>query len=136
MKQTKRGGEVQRMKCADYEQHNKSALSLPEEEILADLSNTEKKLVKLLQRIEIRGKFNRPVPVLLTPMMVQNIEKLLSLHTLFGINNKYLFATPSGNRPYRFSAVIQQYAEAAGVADPSLRQFSENNLQPRVRPWR
>lgn len=115
----KRGGEVQRMKCTDFAKSKKS-LSAPEEEILAELTNTEKKLVHKLQRVEIRGKFNRPVPILLTPMMVQSIEKLLSFRTLLGINSDYLFVTPAGLKPYRGPAVLKEYAMKAAVTDPSL----------------
>ena len=68
----KRGGEVQRMKCADYFKGKKS--NQCEEKILENLTETEKKLVSVLQKVEIRGKFNRAVPVLLTDAMTCGID--------------------------------------------------------------
>ncbi|XP_070205527.1 uncharacterized protein [Littorina saxatilis] len=116
----KRGGELQRMKVEDYEKNKKTAMNPPDKEILANLSKTEQKLVSKLSRAEIRGKFNRPVPILLTPEMVRNIERLLSLRCAQGIDSSYLFVTPTGQQPYKGPAVLKQYATAAGVSEPSL----------------
>jgi hypothetical protein len=126
----KRGGEVQRMKCSDYEQSKIANRNPPEEEIMSNLTNTEKKLVKQLHRVEIRGKFNRPVPILLTPKMVQNIEKLVAQHTLLGLDSDYLFITPTGERPFRGPAVLKEYAQKAQVSDPSL--FTATTLRKQL----
>lgn len=114
----KRGGEVQRMKCEDFQKGH--TVSRPEEEILENLTATEKKLVGILERVEIRGKFNRPVPILLTPSMVTCIQRLLKLREEKNINSRYLFATPTGEHPYRGSDVVRHYAAAAGVKDVTL----------------
>jgi integrase len=126
----KRGGEVQRMKCGDYIQSKRSCTSPPDDEILAHLTNTEKELVKTLHRVEIRGKFNRAVPILLTPKMVENIEKVLAQRTLLGLDSEYLFVTPTGQRPYRGPAVLKEYAEAAKVSDPGL--FTATSLRKQL----
>lgn len=126
----KRGGEVQRMKHQDYQTCKKSEMSQPEQEILQNLTTTEKKLVSVLHRVEIRGKFNRPVPVLLTPTMVNSIDKLLALRSLLGIDSDYLFASQTGEKPYRGSAVIKEYADAAKVSDPAL--FTATTLRKQL----
>ena len=115
-----RGGKVQRMKCSDNEQSKISNRNHAEDEILSDLRNTEKKLVEKLHRVEIRGKFNRPVPILLTPKMVQNVEKLVAQHTVLGLDRDYLFVTPTGERPIRGPAVLKEYSQKGQVSDPSL----------------
>ena len=99
---------MQRIKCSDYEQSNISNRNPPEEHILSDLTNTEKKLVKKLHRVEIRGKFNRPVPILRTPNMVQNVEKLVAQHTVLGLDSDYLLVTPTGERPFRGPAGLKE----------------------------
>ena len=48
-----------------------------DQQILNGLSHTEKKLVNYFDRIEIWGKFNRKVAVLLTPSMVKSIKTLI-----------------------------------------------------------
>lgn len=126
----KRGGEVQRMKCQDYQKCKKSELSQPEEELLQNLTTTEKKLVGVLHRVDIRGKFNRPVPVLLTPIMVDSIDKLLAVRSLLGIDSDYLFVSQTGEKPYRGSAVIKEYADAAKVSDSAL--FTATTLRKQL----
>ena len=115
-----RGGEVQRVKCSDYEQSKISNRNPQEEGIMSDLTNTEKKLVKKLHIVEIRGKFNRPVPILRTPKLVQNVEKLFAQHTVLGLDSDYLFVTPAGERPFRGPAVLKEYAQKAQVSDLSF----------------
>ena len=68
----KRGGELQRMKLTDFHVHQKT--NSANEEVLAGLTTTEQRLVHILSRMEIRGKMNRPVPILLTPGMVCSVE--------------------------------------------------------------
>ncbi|KAL8612973.1 hypothetical protein ACOMHN_001056 [Nucella lapillus] len=109
----KRGGEVQRMKVNDFKL--KPKMSRVDSEILQGLTETEKKLAAILQRVEIRGKFNRPVPILLTPVMIESIQKLLQMRTSMKLDSPYLFITPNGSNPYRGSDTIRQYAEAAEI---------------------
>ncbi|KAL8587114.1 hypothetical protein ACOMHN_026082 [Nucella lapillus] len=121
----KRGGEVQRMKVNDFKL--KPKMSRVDSEILQGLTETEKKLAAILQRVEIRGKFNRPVPILLTPVMIESIQKLLQMRTSMKLDSPYLFITPNGSNPYRGSDTIRQYAEAAEIGDDAL--FTATNLR-------
>ena len=124
----KRGGEVQRMKVEDFKL--KPQMSRCDSEILNGLTETEKNLTGILQRVEIRGKFNRPVPILLTPVMVQSIQKLLQMHTSMMLDSPYLFITPSGSNPYRGSDTIRHYAEAAEICNDAL--FTATNLRKQL----
>lgn len=123
----KRGGELQRMKVADFVvQQNTSSVDA---EVLAGLTNTEQKLVKMLARMEIRGKLNRPVPILLTPKMVSSVERLLQLRSKESIESPYLFASPAGEKPYRGSDVLRCYAVVAKVG-PAL--FTATSLRKQL----
>ena len=124
----KRGGEVQRMKCEDFRKGH--TLTSPEEEVLENLTATEKKLVDILERVEIRGKFNRPVPILLTPAMVKCIQRLLKLREEKNIDSPYLFASPTGEHPYRGSDVIRHYSAAVGVKDRTI--FTATSLRKQL----
>ncbi|XP_070212233.1 uncharacterized protein [Littorina saxatilis] len=126
----KRGGEVQRMKLSDYERSKQRSTNPPEEELLADLTETEKKLVNIFHRVEIRGKFNRAVPILLTPSMVESVESLIAMRSLMDLHSPYLFITATGQRPYRGPRVLQEYANAAQVSDASL--FTATTLRKQL----
>ncbi|KAK7483871.1 hypothetical protein BaRGS_00024888, partial [Batillaria attramentaria] len=124
----KRGGEVQRMKVEDFKV--KPKMSHADSELLQGLTESEKRLTHVLQRVEIRGKFNRPVPILLTPGMTENIHRLIQMRSAQKIDSVYLFATPTGENPYRGSDVVRHYATAAGVSEGSL--FTATNLRKQL----
>ncbi|KAK7469890.1 hypothetical protein BaRGS_00036110 [Batillaria attramentaria] len=84
-----RGGEVRRMKCSDFERSKTLNSSTLEEEVLADLTNTEKRLVERLHRVEIRGKFNTAVPILQKCIHRQTldvVQKAKVASVLFKVN--------------------------------------------------
>ncbi|XP_070178264.1 uncharacterized protein [Littorina saxatilis] len=122
----KRGGELQRMKVQDFQVLQSSSI---EEEMLKTLTTTEQKLVKILQRVEIKGKFTRPVPILLTPSMVHAVERLLKMRAEKDITSPYLFAS-SGEKPFRDSDVLRTYAQKAQVDSESL--FTATNLRKQL----
>ncbi|XP_070189389.1 uncharacterized protein [Littorina saxatilis] len=126
----KRGGEVQRMKVKDFEKVRNSKMSTPDPLVLQNLTASEKKLVKVLHRVEIRGKFNRPVPILLTPLMVESIKRLLAIRGLLGLVSQYLFVSESGEKPYRGTKAIKDYAVKAKVSDTCL--FTATHLRKQL----
>ena len=67
----KRGGEVQRLKIEDFDRGVQIG-STSDPVLLDGLSDAEKKMVGFFHRIEIRGKFNRSVPILLTGTMLNS----------------------------------------------------------------
>ena len=66
---------MQRMKVADYEKSKTTKEMDPE--IEQCLSPVERKLARFLHRIEIRGKFGRKVAILLTPTMLEDVERVI-----------------------------------------------------------
>lgn len=121
----KRGGEVQRMKLSDVE--IKPKMTRVDKEILEGLSETEKRLTQVLERIEIRGKFGRPVPILLTPVMAESLTRLKKLRNS---ESRYFFITPTGENPYRGSDVLRQYSKACGVSENAI--FTATNLRKQL----
>ena len=126
----KRGGEVQRMKVADFEK-GMTCGKPSNEDILQGLTESEKKLMNYFNRIEIRGKFNRTVPVLLTAQMVQCIKNVLHIrqNIVPPIESPYLFASLTGIRPYRGSDVIREFSQECDVKDPTIFTFTHLRKQ-------
>ncbi|XP_071828763.1 uncharacterized protein [Apostichopus japonicus] len=116
----RRSGEVQRIKLADFERrcHDQG-----NDDVMDSLSSWEKTLCNKLERIEIRGKRGRKVPVLLTKEMVQVMELLAAKRTLIGVSetNDYFFARPnfSSMEPLRGADCIRKYALKSGAKHPS-----------------
>ena len=52
---------------------------MEDSDLLQGLSNVEKVLVRMLHRVEIRGKKERMVPVLLTESLQESIEVLVNM---------------------------------------------------------
>ncbi|KAK7464628.1 hypothetical protein BaRGS_00037828, partial [Batillaria attramentaria] len=129
----KRGGEVQRMKVDDFEKGMVSSSRVHDPEVAKGFTATENKLINVLDRVEIRGKFNRRVAILLTKEMVCLIRQVLDLRKMVpGLveASKYIFATPNGERPFRGSDVIREFAIEAGVSDLAL--FTATNLRKQI----
>ena len=128
------------MKLTDFHVHQKTNSN--DEDVLAGLTTTEQRLVHILSRMEIRGKMNRPVPILLTPGMVCSVEQLIQLRKAKSIKSSYLFATPNGQRPYRGHDVLRYYAgvESTLFTATNLRKqlanskSSNGNIEDGSRP--
>jgi len=121
----KRGGEVQRLKIEDFDRGLQNG-STTDSSILEGLTEAEKKMIGLFHRIEIRGKFNRTVPILLTETMLNSLKKLKELRSEMcpPITRSYFFCTKTGERPYRGVDVIKDFASEAGVSDLSIFTFT------------
>ena len=118
------------MKVEDFHRGLKCGV-VTNPEMLQGLTETEKKLINHISRIEIRGKFNRNVPVLLTAQITHSIQRILQLRIELQppIESPYLFASRSGERPYRGSDVIKEFAKEAGVTDGSIFTFTQLRKQ-------
>ena len=81
------------------------------QDIASSLTPFERKVVKELKRIEIKGKHGRKVPILLTEIMVESIDFMLSIRekVVADDHDDFLFARP-GNcvYPYRGHIVLGQ----------------------------
>lgn len=125
----KRGGELQRMKVEDY--RNSKIGSSTNPDLLKGLTETEKKMVQYFHRVEIRGKLNRPVPILLTKSAKASLERILILRkeVLTLTDSPYIFATPTGERPYRGHDVLKEFALQAEVSNPAIFTFTQLRKQ-------
>lgn len=85
------------------------------------LSDLEKSLCKHFQRIEIRGKRGRKVPILLTPDMVTSMELLVKTRRNCDVldENLFMFGRPQALSHFRGSDVIRQIAQNCGAKHPA-----------------
>ncbi|XP_051246592.1 uncharacterized protein LOC127357967 isoform X5 [Dicentrarchus labrax] len=112
-----RAGEVSKMPHSAYLSQNPTD---PDENVNIALSDLEKKLCQHFRRIELRGKWGRKVPVLLTPAMQQALDLLVSKREECGVprENIYLFARPSAFTCYRGSDCLRHFAKVCGAKSP------------------
>ena len=101
----KRGGEVQRLKIKDLK---KITEGNTDEEILKSLLNHERRLCKVMSRIEICDKFGKLVALLLTPQMVSNLDKIKKYHIKLNIHSEYVFSRPKNHRLYCSPDVLRE----------------------------
>jgi len=113
----KRQGEVSKIKLSDYNMKRKADNS----EIALALTDFERALLQTLERIEIRGKRGRTVPVLLTQEMTRWIDHLLTVRsTLIPETNQYLFATVGEYARFRGSDAMRKFAIECKATKPFL----------------
>ena len=115
----KRAGEIQRFKKEEFAKIKKG--SDISQEIANSMTKLENHLAKSLSRIEVRGKFDRKVAILMTNNVMKKITVILGLLKRKGraSQSKYVFATPDGERPYRTCDVVRQFSLDAGVKNPA-----------------
>ncbi|KTF82298.1 hypothetical protein cypCar_00034305 [Cyprinus carpio] len=98
----RRQGEVSKIELQAFTSRNRTELN---PDIMTGLTEFERKVAKYFDRVEIRGKRSRMVPVLLTPDMIAAMDLLIKnrnecqVHT----ENVYLFARPCVLSHYRGS---------------------------------
>lgn len=105
----KRQGEVSKMELQVFTSRNRTELN---PDIMIGLTEFERKLAKHLDRVEIRGKRSRMVPVLLTPDMIAAMELLAKARSECQVRteNVYLFARPGDLSHYRGSDCFRKNA--------------------------
>ena len=93
----RRSGEAGRILLENYISHQKNP-SL-EEEIRKSLSPLEIKLCEMYNRMEVRGKRGRVVPVLMTPQVIKYIDLLVKCRDDVGVypDNQFLFPVTGGS---------------------------------------
>ena len=114
----KRSGEAERMTIETYLNAKKGGEV--DAVVQSTLTPFERKLCESHLRIEIVGKRNRRVPVLLTEKMKENIETLIKFRKLSEVQDQvYLFARPGRSQfPYRGTDCIRQFASECGAKHP------------------
>ncbi|XP_076860752.1 uncharacterized protein LOC143518327 [Brachyhypopomus gauderio] len=124
----RREGEVSKMPLKNYISRVKTQL---QQDIALGLSEFEKKLCSHFERVEIRGKRGRKVPVLLTPDMVSSLDALIRMRQEFvPAENGFLFARPNALTSYRGADCIREYANASGTKNPDA--ISSTQLRKQV----
>lgn len=113
----KRQGEVSKMELQVFTSRNRTELN---PDIMMCLTELERKLVKHFDRVEIRGKRSRMVPVLLTPDMITAMDLLVKTRNQCKVHteNVYLFARPGVLSHYRGSDCFHKYANQCGAKYP------------------
>lgn len=113
----RREGEVSKMSLNAYTLRDTSSTH-PDVELA--LSHFEKNLCKHFQRIEIKGKRGRKVPILLTPDMMASMDLLVKTRQSCDVpdENYFLFGRPQALSHFRGSDVIRQIAQSCGASHP------------------
>ncbi|XP_060085124.1 uncharacterized protein LOC132564488 [Ylistrum balloti] len=117
----RRGGETERITLKNYLDGKKNPTSSLQE-IEDSLSPVEKMLCDTFERVEIRGKKGRTVPVLLTPCLIKNIDCLMKYREESGVSkeNPYLFPRSSFEslNPIRSADCLRRFAQDARLEKP------------------
>ncbi|KAF5879973.1 uncharacterized protein DAT39_023240, partial [Clarias magur] len=115
----RRAGEVSKMRLNSYLLRNTSDLHL---DVADALSEVEQKLCQHFQRVEIRGKRDRKVPILLTPSMLDSMELLVKNRQACGVldENFFFFAKPmTESSYYKGTDCIRKVAHQCGAKHPN-----------------
>ena len=114
----RRQGEVSRMTLDDYERKTTANLS---DDTATALSPMELSLAKLFVRVEIIGKRNRTVPVILTAKHQACIDLLNEHRDASGIrlDNRYLFAYSHSDNHLRGHAALKTASVQCGAQHPA-----------------
>ncbi|XP_073343322.1 uncharacterized protein [Pagrus major] len=113
----RREGEVASMPLSAFLSRDTSD---PHDDLDWALSEVEKKLCRHFTRIVVRGKRGRPVPILLTPKMLNAIELLVSQREACGVlkDNDHMFARPGAMTHFRGSDCFRAFAKQCGADCP------------------
>lgn len=125
----RREGEVSRMMLQSYTSKDQTPVN---KDVAVGLSGFEKKLCEYFQRVEIRGKRGRKVPVLLAPDMVVAMDLLVQLREKCSVptENQHMFARPGALSHYRGADCVREYAKACGAKHPEA--LSSTKLRKQV----
>ena len=96
--------------------------STSNKEVLGILKPIEQELMKRMDLVQVPGKRNRKVPILITPDVTKAMQALLATRKHSGIPpvNPYFFATASRDGHLNTWAVLHETAVAAGVSQPKF----------------
>ncbi|XP_072039275.1 uncharacterized protein [Amphiura filiformis] len=125
----KRQGEVSKMKVVDYKKV-KRAEGTDDALFKKALSPLEQKLLVVLWRVEIVGKMEKTVPMLLTNSMKDRLDKLMKYRKAAGVHNDnpYFFANESLSYR-RGTDCLRVHGEACGAKNPQLLRSTKLRKQ-------
>lgn len=113
----RRSGEMSRMTLSEYYGVHTSSAAMQDD---IGLTEMEKSLSQCLRRVEIRGKRGRNVPVLLTKLMSESLDLLVTCRESAGVSreNKYIFSNNSPDGCIRGCDVLREFSMACGASNP------------------
>ena len=113
----KRQGEVSKITVQDWSNRKKA---VADQAMAQSLNQFEQNLLSVLERLEIKGKRGRIVPILITAEIAEWVKILLEhRHKFIAEDNQYLFAN-TGNSYHRGCDVLRKYASLCGAQRPHL----------------
>jgi len=117
----RRASELAKLELSQY-LNRPNWKKLSNQEVLKNLKPLEAKLMDRMDLIQVPGKRNRRVPILITPEVGKAMELLANTRTQCGISkhNKFFFATDSTNGCLNTWLVLHNNALAAGLENPRL----------------
>ena len=117
-------GEVSKMTTEEYERKTRISLS---SDAMEALSPIEQRLCKMFVRVEVKGKRDRTVPVLLLLKMQTSIDLLMKYRFAAGIRvtNNYVVAYSNSDNFLRGSDALRKAASVCGAKN-SLALRSTN----------
>lgn len=112
----KRVGEVQRLRCCDYDKIDRNVV---EQDTLEHLSILERHLASNLRRIEVRGKKGKKVALLITAEMRGYLDTLMQFRSVAGIppENQYVFA--KGSSCINACKHLRKFSSQCGAENPN-----------------
>lgn len=118
----KRSGEVEKMLLQHFNNGLSNPQVSPHSDIIENFSSLEKELCKTLTRIEIRGKRDRKVAILLTPEMLASLKKMIEIQPRYvDVSNIFVFARVGNcSTPVEGHKLLKEVAIEAEVTDPNL----------------
>lgn len=117
----RRASEPAKLELSQYlSRPNWQALS--NQEVIANLQPLEKKLMERMDLVQVPGKRNRRVPILITPNVKEAMDLMVDTRNVCGVpsQNRYFFATDSINGYLNTWLVLHNAAREAGVKQPRL----------------
>ena len=125
----RRQGEVAKLTIEDYNKETKLDMK---SDVQAGLSAMERKLCSLFSRLEIRGKHDRVVPILLTERIQSALDMLNQNLSDAGIcqSNNFVFAIASSDSFLTGCDVMRKITIQCGATQPTT--LTSTNLHKRV----
>ncbi|KAL1022430.1 hypothetical protein UPYG_G00027530 [Umbra pygmaea] len=124
----RRVGEVSKIPLKQFLERDTSGVA---QDILKGLSPFEQKLCTHFSRLELKGKRNRKVSLLLTPDMLKAVTLLIEKRKACGVpdENMYLFGIPGCLTYYRGSDCLRDHANKCGAQQPRYLQSTKLRKQ-------
>ncbi|XP_072015345.1 uncharacterized protein [Amphiura filiformis] len=115
----KRQGEVSKITMNDYSKLKRGGSQVFD---VQQLTKLEQRLVKFMWRLEINGKFDRTVPLLVTSKLKRSLDVLVENRSKANISssNTFLFAIQWSPNPIRGCDALRKHSNLCGATQPEL----------------